>query len=79
MEKLYIPPEAEIVCFLPMENMANGIDWYNGDAVEPDDSSGMPQFPAARSLAGRADLYNPRAIKPSGFLIIGFPEYLYGF
>jgi len=48
MEKLYIPPEAEIVCFLPMENMANGIDWYNGDAVEPDDSSGDATIPGSQ-------------------------------
>lgn len=37
MKKLYISPELEIWCFIPMENMANGngIDWYNGDQVMP--------------------------------------------
>ena len=38
MKKLYISPELEIWCFMPMENVANGngVDWYNGVVSEED-------------------------------------------
>ena len=35
MNKFYISPDAEILYFVPMENVANDIDWYNGDQVMP--------------------------------------------
>ena len=48
MKKLYISPELEIWCFIPMENMANGIDWYNGDLVDPDEGSADATVPGGQ-------------------------------
>ena len=39
MKKLYISPELEILYFVPMENMANNINWYNGELAEVDEFS----------------------------------------
>jgi len=50
LKRIYISPELEILYFIPMENMANSIDWYNGDLVEEG--------------AGSADATNPRGQIP---------------
>ena len=37
LKKTYITPEAELLCFEPVENIANGFAlWSNGSGLTPD-------------------------------------------
>lgn len=48
VKKLYISPVLEILYFIPMENVANSIDWYNGDLAETDDMSADATIPGGQ-------------------------------